>query len=192
MLWVDSADTRRRVIDVLSPLQVELVDRVQIDRSEDGLDRFRIDEVLETALKSKVWLRSGGYLVIDPTEALVAIDVNTGRHVGRSTLEETVLQTNLEAVSEVARQIRLRDLGGIIVIDFIDMTDAENRNRVATALERELERDRAKTRMLPISEFGLVEMTRKRTRSNLRDTLTEDCPQCGGSGRVRASMTAPR
>ena len=192
VLWVDSVDTRRRVIDVLSPLQPELVDRVQIDRSDDGLARFRIDDEIETALKSKVWLRSGGYLVINPTEALVAIDVNTGRFVGRSTLEETVVQTNLEAVSEVVRQIRLRDLGGIIIIDFIDMADEENRNRVATALERELERDRAKTRMLPISEFGLVELTRKRARSNLRDTLTRDCPQCDGTGRVRFSMTTPR
>jgi len=186
VLWVNSAETRRRVVDQLGHSQPELVERVKIDDSEEGLDRFRIDRGIEEALKSKVWLRSGGYLVINPTEALVAIDVNTGRYVGRSSLEETVVRTNLEAVSEIARQIRLRDLGGIIVIDFIDMEDAENRSRVAAALDRELERDRAKTRMLSISEFGLVEMTRKRSRSNLRSSLTRDCPQCRGAGSVRS------
>jgi ribonuclease G len=151
--------------------------------------RFGIEEQIEAALKSKVWLKSGGYIVINPTEALVAIDVNTGRFVGQTNLEDTVLQTNLEAVQEIVRQIRLRDLGGIIVIDLIDMVEAAHREQVFASLESEIKKDRAKTKLLNISEFGLVEVTRKRSRANLERLLTQACPYCSGRGRIKSIAT---
>ena len=140
-------------------------------------------------MKSRVALRSGGSLVIHQTEALVAIDVNTGKFVGKDGLEETVFATNLEAVPEVARQIRLRDLGGLLVVDFIDMEAPEHRRRVFERFEEELARDRARTRILQLSEFGLIEVTRQRTRSNLERVLTRACPCCAGSGRTKTDLT---
>jgi ribonuclease G len=148
-----------------------------------------IQAQLERALRPTVWLRSGGYIVIHPTEALVAIDVNTGKYVGREGLEETIVKTNLEAIGEIVRQVRLRDLGGIIVIDFIDMQDASNRDAVLAALEQELRKDRARSRVLQISEFGLVEITRQRTRPSLERLLGRSCPTCGGAGTVRSFET---
>jgi ribonuclease G len=136
-----------------------------------------------------VQLKSGGYLVINPTEALVAIDVNTGRFVGKTNLEETALATNLEAVEEVVRQIRVRDLGGIIVLDLIDMVELSHRELVFQKLENELRKDRSKNKVLTISEFGLVEITRKRSRANLERLLTQTCPYCEGSGRIKAIST---
>ena len=134
-------------------------------------------------------LPSGGSIVIHQTEALVAIDVNTGRFVGKEDLEETVFAANLEAAPEVARQIRLRDLGGLLVVDFIDMEDPEHRNALFARFEEEMARDRARTRLLPISEFGLIEMTRQRSRGNLERVLTRACPECAGGGRVKSDMT---
>ncbi len=136
-----------------------------------------------------MWLKSGGYIVINQTEALVAIDVNTGRYTGERNLEDTVLKTNLEAVAEIVRQIRLRDLGGIIVVDLIDMTEEEHRRQVFEAFAAELHRDRARNKMLNISEFGLVEITRKRSRANLERLLTQPCPYCGGTSRIRSVST---
>jgi ribonuclease G len=129
--------------------------------------------------------------VVNQTEALVAIDVNTGRYVGKKNgrLEDTIVKTNLEAVKEIVRQIRLRDLGGIIVLDFIDMEDEENRASVFDALEQEIKKDRSKTKILQISEFGLVEMTRKRVRQSLERSLTQACPYCAGSGRIKSDLT---
>ena len=144
---------------------------------------------IENALKSKVWLKSGGYIVINQTEALVAIDVNTGKFVGKKRLEDTVVKTNLEAVQEIVRQIRLRDLGGLLVVDFIDMEEEEHRKELVTALEAELKKDRSKNRMLPVSEFGLVEITRKRQRQSLERALTMPCPYCAGSGRTKSVPT---
>ncbi|QQR74778.1 MAG: Rne/Rng family ribonuclease [Holophagales bacterium] len=190
VIWVDGEDTYERIVDFLDQVQPALVGRVKLDRQAVGLfERFGIESEIEAALKSKVWLKSGGYLVINPTEALVAIDVNTGRFVGRHNLEDTALRTNLEAVEEVVRQIRLRDLGGIIVLDLIDMTEKEHREQVFEALERELRKDRAKYKVLSISEFGLVEITRKRSRTNLERLLTQPCPYCGGGGRVKSVTT---
>jgi len=143
-----------------------------------------VHAAIAQALRDTVWLKSGGYVVIHSTEALVAIDVNTGRFVGRKKHSDTVLRTNLEAASEVVRQIRLRDLSGIIVIDFIDMTDVAHRREVVDLLERELEHDRSKSQVLEMSSFGLVEITRERGRRNLRARLTESCPNCAGTGRV--------
>jgi len=190
VLLVDGAEPYERIVEFLDQVQPGLVGRVKLYRQDaDLFDQFGIEEQIEAALRSKVWLKSGGYIVINPTEALVAIDVNTGRFVGRTNLEDTVLKTNLEAVREIVRQIRLRDLGGIIVIDLIDMTEQAHRDEVFGLLERELTRDRAKTKVLSISEFGLVEITRKRSRSNLERLLTQPCPYCAGRGRIKAIST---
>ncbi|HEX6901806.1 MAG TPA: Rne/Rng family ribonuclease [Thermoanaerobaculia bacterium] len=190
VLWVDGEETYERIVEFLDQVQPGLVGKVKLFRQQATLfEQFGIEEQIEAALKSKVWLKSGGYIVINPTEALVAIDVNTGRFVGQSNLEDTVLQTNLEAVQEIVRQIRLRDLGGIIVIDLIDMIEQEHREQVFTALEGELRKDRAKTKVLNISEFGLVEVTRKRSRANLERLLTQPCPYCSGRGRIKSIAT---
>jgi ribonuclease G len=190
VLWVDGEETYERIVEFLDQVQSSLVSKVKLFRQGATLfEQFGIEEQIEAALKSKVWLKSGGYIVINQTEALVAIDVNTGRFVGQSNLEDTVLQTNLEAVQEIVRQIRLRDLGGIIVIDLIDMVEQAHREQVFAALDSELKKDRAKTKMLNISEFGLVEITRKRSRANLERLLTQPCPYCSGRGRVKSLAT---
>src|SRR5262245_34009936 len=190
VLWVDGEETYERIVEFLDQVQPALVGKVRLFRQSATLfEQFGIEDQIEAALKSKVWLKSGGYIVINPTEALVAIDVNTGRFVGQSNLEDTVLQTNLEAVQEIVRQIRLRDLGGIIVIDLIDMIEQPHREQVFAALEAELRKDRAKTKMLNISEFGLVEITRKRSRANLERLLTQPCPYCAGRGRIKSVAT---
>jgi ribonuclease G len=152
-------------------------------------EAFGIEKEIQRALRRRVWLPSGGYLVIHPTEALVAIDVNTGKFVGSARFEETALITNLEAAREVVRQIRLRDLGGILVIDFIDLTEEESRVTLARTLERELESDRARSRVLQISEFGLVEITRQRIRQGMESLLCGPCPECRGTGRLRSPQT---
>jgi len=189
-LWVEGDDCYERVRHFLEDVQPGLLDRLHLFEGEETLfQHYRIDEEIEATLKSRVWLKSGGYLVIHPTEALVAIDVNTGRFVGSRDLEETVLRTNLEAVREVVRQIRLRDLGGIIVLDLIDMIEEEHQQQVLAVLEEELEKDRAKSKMLGISEFGLVELTRKRTRPSLGRQLTQPCPYCRGRGRIKSLST---
>jgi ribonuclease G len=189
-VWVDSVEQYQRIVEFLDKIQPALVPRVRLYRREEPIfDEFGIEPEIERALKSKVWLRSGGYIVINQTEALVAIDVNTGKYVGKKNLEETVFRTNLEATREIVRQIRLRDLGGIIVADFIDMENLDNRTQVYEALQKEIRRDRSKTKILQISEFGLIEMTRKRVRQSLERSLTQPCPYCGGSGRVKSNTT---
>jgi ribonuclease G len=152
-------------------------------------DAYGIENEIEKALHRKVWLKHGGYIVIDPTEALVTIDVNSGRFAGSQDHENTAFQTNMEAVHEVARQLRLRDIGGIIVIDFIDMEDRNHRRRVYNELQAALKRDRSRTRMSEISEFGLIEMTRQRIRPSLLFTFSEACPVCDGTGRIMSRMT---
>jgi ribonuclease G len=190
VLWVDGEETYERIVEFLDQVQPALVAKVKLFRQGATLfEQFGIEDQIEAALKSKVWLKSGGYIVINPTEALVAIDVNTGRFVGQRNLEDTVLQTNLEAVQEIVRQIRLRDLGGIIVIDLIDMVEQVHREVVFTSLEAEIKKDRAKTKLLNISEFGLVEITRKRSRANLERLLTQPCPYCAGRGRIKSLAT---
>lgn len=185
---VADEETHARVCAFIEDIEPSLVPRVKLDAYDTGLfARFGVDQAIETALKPRVWLRSGGSLVIDQTEALVAIDVNTSRFVGRTSLEDTVLATNLEAVAEIARQLRLRSLGGIIVVDLIDMESAENRQRVLAALEAELAKDRAKTKLLGISDFGLVQLTRKRSRPSLERQLTDPCPYCRGTARIRSA-----
>lgn len=189
-VWVDSVDEYQRIVEFLDQIQPQLVSRVRLYRRDEPIfEEFSIEPEIAKALKSKVWLKSGGYIVINQTEALVAIDVNTGKYVGKKNLEETVFRTNVEAAKEIVRQIRLRDLGGIIVLDFIDMEDPANRARLFETLEGEIKKDRSKTKILQISEFGLIEMTRKRVRQSLERSLTQACPYCGGSGRIKSNTT---
>jgi ribonuclease G len=155
-------------------------------------DEYGVQSEIDKALRSKVWLKSGGYIVINQTEALVAIDVNTGRYVGKKSagrLEDTIVKTNLEAVREIVRQIRLRDLGGIIVLDFIDMEEKKNRQKVYQAIEQELKRDRAPSKAIQVSDFGLIIVTRKRVKQSLERQLTDQCPYCSGTGTIKSSAT---
>ena len=161
-----------------------LAARVKLyDKDYPIFEEYGVQAEIDKALRSKVWLKSGGSIVINQTEALVAIDVNTGRYVGKKTagrLEDTILKTNLEAVKEIVRQIRLRDLGGIIVLDFIDMEEKKNRQKVFQTVEQELRKDRAPSKPLQVSDFGLVIITRKRVKQSLERVLTEPCPYCVG------------
>jgi ribonuclease G len=156
---------------------------------EPIFDNFGIEMELNKALGRKVWLKSGGYINIDFTEALVAIDVNTGRYVGKRNLQETILKTNLEAAKEIAYQLRLRNIGGIIIVDFIDMDRSADREKVSNSLMESLKKDKQKTNILKISELGLVQMTRKRTRESLTRTLCEQCPYCEGKGFLKSQTT---
>ena len=187
---VDDPEEFERSIRFLKQINPGVADRVKLHEGDNPIfDQYKIQEQIDKALDNKVWLKSGAYLVINQTEALVAIDVNTGKYVGKRRLEDTVLKTNLESVTEIVRQIRLRDLGGIIVIDFIDMDEPDNRTKVLDALTKELEKDRAKTHLLQISEFGLVELTRQRVKQSLERTLCQPCPYCSGHGRVKSVDT---
>jgi len=185
---IDHEDLFAQVRDYVGQVNPELVDRVEYyDPVAENLpvfERFHVHEQLHKALDRKVWLPSGGSLIIERTEALTVIDVNTGKNVGKSNLEETVYRNNLEAAEEIARQLRLRDIGGIIVIDFIDMEIRENRDRVAAALRSALSRDKTRTQVFDISELGLVEMTRKRVSEGLVESLSSTCTVCGGRGIV--------
>ena len=188
--WVDDEEAFEEILEFLEQADPELVPRLKLYRqSADQMAAFGIDRELEKALRPKVWLKSGGYLVVNQTEALVAIDVNTGKYVGSKSLEDTVYTLNLEAVREIVRQLRLRDLGGIIVIDFIDMEEPEHRVDLYQALATELETDPARTQLLPMSDIGLIQLTRKRTRPSLDRTLNRECPYCHGSGRIKSLPT---
>lgn len=181
----DSRAVEQRVTAFLSEVDPGLVPKVRFyDEKLPLFERFNIEGQIQDALKRRVWLRSGGYITIDHTEALTAIDVNTGKYVGKTSLEETILQTNLEATAEIVRQIRLRDIGGIIVIDFIDMEVPEHREEVFAEFEKNLARDRTKTHLIEISKLGLLEMTRKKVAEGLLQSLSEQCPRCGGLGLV--------
>ncbi|HEX5484012.1 MAG TPA: Rne/Rng family ribonuclease [Terriglobia bacterium] len=178
-------------LEFVSRFQPSLIGHVKLYMREAPLfEEFGIQEEIDRALKPKVWLKSGGYIVINQTEALVAIDVNTGKYVGRTNrLEDTIVKTNIDAVKEIVRQIRLRDLGGIIVIDFIDMDERRNRTKVVQALDEALRQDRAPTKILSFNEFGLVALTRKRVKQSLERTLCEPCPYCSGAGWIKSVAT---
>jgi ribonuclease G len=187
---VDTREVFDRCVSYARSLVPALVDRVRLYEGAVPLfESLGIEKDAEKALRRRVWLRSGGYIVIDQTEALVSIDVNTGKYVGKRDFEQTVLKINLESVGEIVRQIRLRDLGGIIIIDFIDMEREEHREQVYRALKRALAEDKARTNVLQISELGLVEMTRKRVRQDLRSLLTMPCPTCKGAGVTKTEAT---
>jgi len=191
-IWVDSEEEYTKVVDFMGRFQPALVSRVKLYTKETPVyEEFGIQQEIDKGLRPKVWLKSGGYIVINHTEALVAIDVNTGKFVGKGSnrLEDTIVRTNLEAVKEIVRQMRLRDLGGIIVIDFIDMEERRNREKVMAALEDALRADRAPSKVLRFNEFGLVAITRKRTKQALERTLCQPCPYCTGSGMVKSVPT---
>jgi ribonuclease G len=190
-IWVDSEADYERIVRFLNRFSPSLVRRVKLYTKDVPLfEHFGIQDEISKALRSKVWLKSGGSIVINQTEALVAIDINTGKYVGKSArLEDTIVKTNLDAVPEIVRQIRLRDLGGIIVIDFIDMDERKNRFKVLAALEEALKSDRAPTKVLQFNDFGLVAITRKRVKQSLERTLSVPCPTCQATGMVKSSAT---
>ena len=190
-IWVDNEQEYERMLRFVNRFQPALVKRVKLYTKETPLfEEFSIQEEINKALKSKVWMKSGGYIVINQTEALVAIDVNTGKYVGKTQkLEDTIVKTNVDAIKEIVRQIRLRDLGGIIVIDFIDMDERRNRQKVMQALEEALKNDRAPSKVLQFNDFGLVAITRKRVKQSLERTLGSPCTYCTGTGLIKSVAT---
>ena len=189
---IDDRREYERAVRLIERIMPDLVPRVRhYDKEFPIFEEYGVQAEIDKALRSKVWLKSGGYIVINHTEALVAIDVNTGRYVGKRTgrLEDTIIKTNLEAVKEIVRQIRLRDLGGIIVLDFIDMEERKNRQKVAQMMDQELRRDRSPSKAVQVSEFGLIVVTRKRVKKSLERLLTEPCPYCAGSAVVKSRST---
>src|SRR5262245_44569030 len=188
---VDSEFEYERIVDFVNRFAPKLVNRVKLYTKDTPiLEHYGVQAEIDKAVKPRVWLRSGGYIIINQTEALVAIDVNTGKFVGKSNrLEDTIVKTNLEAAKEIVRQIRLRDLGGIIVLDFIDMEERKNRQKVMGALEQELRSDRSPSKILQFNDFGLVAITRKRVKQSLERTLCTPCPYCGGGGMVKSPQT---
>ncbi len=189
-IHVDSRDAYERMQSFAKRFMPEVADRLYYYPGERPIfDVYGVEEEIDRALKRRVKLKSGGHIVIDQTEALIAIDVNSGSFTGSRTMEETSFKTNLEAVHEIVHQLRLRNLGGIIVVDFIDMQEEENKKRLLEVLEEALARDHAKTHIVHLSDLGLVEMTRKRTRESLGRTLLGECPHCGGIGHIRSEIT---
>jgi Rne/Rng family ribonuclease len=193
VIRIDSAEEYRRVTALVERIMPAMLPRVKLyTRDYPIFEEYGVRTEIDKALRSKVWLKSGGYIVINQTEALVAIDVNTGRYVGKKTtgrLEDTILKTNLEAVKEIVRQLRLRDMGGIVVLDFIDMEDKKNRQKVFQTLEQELRRDRAPSKAIQVSDFGLIIITRKRVKQSLERLMTDTCPYCSGTGTIKSSAT---
>jgi len=190
---VDDKAIYDEILEYVKSVAPELKDRVRLySGSESLFDKYGVEEEFQATLQKRAMLKSGGYLIIEPTEALVSIDVNTGRYKGKKDPESTILKTNLEATQEIARQLRLRDIGGIIVCDFIDMESQKNRDKVLNELRTHLGRDRARTKAFEVSSLGLVEMTRQRVRPSLFQTLTGSCDHCEGSGRVYTPTTVLR
>jgi ribonuclease G len=184
-LWVDSAELHDEIKRYLEQVDPDLMERITLyDEKTPLFDKFEIENEIANLYKRRVDLPTGGYVLIEPTEALVSIDVNTGRYTGKKDPEKTILKTNVEAAKEIARQLRLRDIGGIIVIDFIDMEAQSNRDRVLHEMRTHLGRDRARTRAFEVSDLGLIEMTRQRVRPSLLQSMTNACSACNGTGRV--------
>ncbi|MCM0612698.1 ribonuclease G [Marinobacter sediminum] len=187
---IDSRESHQRVMEFVEEFVTEFADKVEYYPGERPIfDLYSVEDEIQKALSRKVQLKSGGYVIIDQTEAMTTIDINTGGFVGHRNLEETIFKTNLEAARSISRQLRLRNLGGIIIIDFIDMEDPEHQRQVHRMLEKMLERDHAKTKITGVSELGLVEMTRKRTTESLGQVLCEPCPICDGRGFLKTSET---
>jgi ribonuclease G len=190
---IDSVQIHQQTLDLVQRILPNLAPKVKLySKPFPILEEYGVQGEIDRALKSKVWLKSGGSIVINQTEALVAIDVNTGRYVGKKSsgrLEDTIVKTNLEAVKEIVRQVRLRDLGGIIVLDFIDMEEKKNRVKVLQAVEQELKKDRSPSKALQVADFGLVIITRKRVKQSLERVLTEPCPYCAGTGAIKSIST---
>ena len=190
---VDSKQVYNEILEYLKGIAPELIDRIKLYEEEQPLfDKANIEQEIRDLFKRRCHLPSGGYLIIEPTEALVSVDVNSGRYTGKKDPEKTILRTNLEAAREVARQARLRDLGGILVCDFIDMETKANRDKVLQELRMHLGRDRARTKAFAVSDLGLIEMTRQRVRQSHLQNMTESCPTCNGTGRVFTAETIAR
>ena len=189
---IDDEEECKRALRLIERIMPSLVPRMHHYTKDFPIfDEYGVQAEIDKALRSKVWLKSGGYIVVNHTEALVAIDVNTGRYVGKRTgrLEDTIVKTNLEAAKEIVRQVRVRDLGGIIVLDFIDMEERKNRQRVYQVLEQELRKDRSPSKAVQVPEFGLIVVTRKRAKQSIERQLTEPCPYCSGSAVIKATAT---
>jgi ribonuclease G len=189
-LVIDSASEHRKILGFTETFLPSLRNEVELYEGDEPIfDAYGIEMEIQRALSKKIWLKSGGYIVIESTEALTAIDVNTGRYVGKRNLEETILKTNLEAVKEIAYQLRLRNIGGIIIIDFIDMEKEANREKVWNALRDATHKDKSKSNILQMSDLGLIEMTRKRTRESIGQVLCEPCFYCDGEGLLKSKQT---
>lgn len=189
-LIIDSSIGHESIKSFLRKIMPELKVKVELYEGPEPIyDYFNIEGDISRALKKKVWLKSGGYIVIEHTEALTSIDVNTGRYVGKQNFEETIFKTNMEAIKEIAYQIRLRNIGGIIILDFIDMETDENKLKVFEELKEIFKNDKSKTNILPMSEIGLIQMTRKRVRQSLNKVLCDNCPNCSGDGFVLSKKT---
>jgi ribonuclease G len=189
-LVIDSELEYRKILNFTETFMPSLKNEVELYEGDEPIfDAYGIEMEIQRALSKKIWLKSGGYIVIESTEALTAIDVNTGRYVGKRNLEETILKTNLEAVKEIAYQLRLRNLGGIIIIDFIDMEKEANREKVWNALRDATYKDKSKSNILHMSELGLIEMTRKRTKESIGQVLSEPCFYCDGEGYLKSKQT---
>jgi ribonuclease G len=187
---IDSRETLRRMVEFTSEFIPEMTSHLELYSGERPIfDLYGVEDEIQKALERRVQLKSGGHLVFDQTEAMTTVDVNTGAYVGHRNLEETIFKTNLEATHAIARQLRLRNLGGIIIIDFIDMENPEHRRQVLRALEKSLDRDRTKSNIGEVSSLGLVQMTRKRTRESLEHLLCEPCPVCNGRGSLKTADT---
>lgn len=188
-ILVDDPEQHQRVLEFVRATLPRLADHVELFESKEAIfDRFGIEPQINKALERKIWLKSGGYIIFDHTEALTVIDVNTGRFIGKRSQAETILRTNMEAVTSIVEQIRLRNIGGLIVIDLIDMLDAAHRRTVFEALRDAIKRDKSSTRLLPISELGLIEMTRRRNRESLAELLCESCFVCHGGRMIKSSQ----
>ena len=187
---INSEELVDQVTNYVRQIQPKMLHRVKYySKNYPIFEEYGVQSEVDKALRSKVWLKSGGYIVINQTEALVAIDVNTGRYTGDKRLEDTITRINLEAIQEIVHQVRLRDLGGIVVIDFIDMEERKNQQKVFNALEAALQRDRSPTKMVPINEFGLIVLTRKRVKSSLERVLCRPCPMCQGNSWIKSPTT---
>jgi ribonuclease G len=187
---VDSKKLHREIRAYIKYTSPQLLEKIELHRDKSPIfDTFGIEKEIETTLSRKVWLKSGGYIIIEPTEAMVVIDVNSGRYAAKKEQEQNSLRTDLEAAREICRQLRLRDIGGIIVCDFIDLEDERNKRKVYEELKKEFRKDRAKVTVLPMTEFGLVQITRQRVRQNILHSFTEPCPTCGGTGLVQSKTT---
>jgi ribonuclease G len=189
-LMIDSQSEYEKLVDFVNTFFPKLASKIELFEGQEPIfDAFGIELEIPKALGKRVWLKSGGYIVLDQTEALTSIDVNTGKYVGKASLEDTIFKTNMEALKEIAYQIKLRNLGGIIIVDFIDMEKEENRQKLFTVFSEEMSRDRAKCTILEVSELGLIQMTRKRVRESLERVLCESCQYCDGKGFVKSPTT---
>lgn len=189
-LIIDSREEYNKIVEFVNTYFPKLVSKIELyEEPEPIFDAYGIELEIPKALGKRIWLKSGGYIIIDQTEALTSIDVNTGKFVGKASLEDTIFKTNIEAVKEIAYQIRLRNLGGIIIIDFIDMEKEENRQKLFSVFQEAMCKDRAKCTILEVSELGLIQMTRKRVRESLERVLCESCPYCDGKGFIKSPAT---